>query len=359
MNCRSCGFSNTPGSRFCSSCGTLLPRTCDSCESPLVAGARFCANCGTPVVSDTQGRPSAAIRADVPFAHPFLYIKARSLVLWTVLSVPVLIILYVLAAASATAGEEIDPFFESLIFSSWLYGLLALWCIWKSAQKRVDFGLLIGRIPAGYHWLPVLGVVALLMVFSISTFWLFLYWLAVNFPDAADFFAEGEFFVTSESSRYSGLYNTQVFIMAVFVAPVIEEFVFRGILLTRWSLKWGTTSGIFVSSLVFALLHADLLGSFAFGVAMSLLYLQTRTLLVPMMAHALNNLVVAELSVLVLAIETGESASLAADLESGLMLAVVGALLMLPLVLWYFVRNWPRGGETVPYLAREPSTSQE
>jgi hypothetical protein len=303
-----------------------------------------------------QEQPSGAIRADVSFASPFLHIKARSLFLWAVLSIPVLIILYILAYAPASASEEIDPFFDLFISSSWLYGLLILWGIGKCAQNRVDFGLLIGRIPEGYRWLPVLGVVAILIVFSISTFWLFLYWIAVNFPDVAEseFFGGDDFFVTSEFSQYWGIYNALVFIVAVFVAPVIEEFIFRGILLTRWSLKWGPTGGILVSSLVFALLHADLLGAFTFGIAMSLLYLRTRTLLVPMMAHALNNLLAASLGALALASDAGESVSLAADLQPGLQLAVVGALVTLPFVLWYLIRNWPHGGETVPYFSTEP-----
>ena len=279
--------------------------------------------------------------------------------MWALAGFPILVVLYVLAFASASAGsfdEDIDPFFDLLIFSGWLYGLFIAWGLWKTARNRVDFGSLIGRIPLDHRWRSILVVVVLLMGFSISTFWLMLYWLAVNIPEAADFFATGELFATGEFTEYAGLYNVAVVALVVLVAPVVEEFIFRGLLLTRWSLRWGTTSGILVSSLVFALLHTDPVGAFAFGVVMSLLYIRTRTLLVPMVAHSLNNLLAVVLSALALTAEAEESASLIDDLESGLTVAIVGAIVTLPLVIWYVIRNWPRRGETAPYLAAGTTT---
>ncbi|MEW8430400.1 MAG: CPBP family intramembrane metalloprotease, partial [gamma proteobacterium symbiont of Ctena orbiculata] len=56
--------------------------------------------------------------------------------------------------------------------------------------------------------------------------------------------------------------------------------------------KWGINRAILISSLLFGAAHPDPIGAAAFGVAMSVLYLRTQTLLVPMFCHALNNLVV-------------------------------------------------------------------
>ena len=132
----------------------------------------------------------------------------------------------------------------------------------------------------------------------------------------------------------------------------MPTFVFRGILLTRWSAKWGTTVGILLSSFVFGVLHeVDFVGAFTFGIVMSLLYINTRTLFVPMAAHLLNNLVANGLEAITLTLDTGEGVSLIEDLESGLEFAVVGAAVTVPLLAWYIIRHWPHGGRNVPYLS--------
>lgn len=246
---------------------------CPVCGTENPAGGRFCTSCGTFIAGDTGLAASA---------NPFLKIKARSLLLWVVIGIPVLILSYVLAGSSLDSGEDLDPFIDELIFSTVFYGVLIGWAVWMTAKHRVDFGLLVGRIPTPYRWRSVVGIVLVLMVFSISTFWLILYWLARNVPEVAEFAAGGELYATEDYTDYPGLYNAQLLVVAVFVAPVVEELVFRGVLLTRWAAKWGPTVGILLSSFVFGIGHdVDFVGAFTFGIVMSLLYMSTRTLLIP------------------------------------------------------------------------------
>jgi uncharacterized protein len=75
----------------------------------------------------------------------------------------------------------------------------------------------------------------------------------------------------------------------VIAAPVVEEIFFRGFLMHRWAVRWGTTTGVVLSSAVFAVMHVELIGHFIFGVAMCALYVRTRSLWVPIAAHAVNN----------------------------------------------------------------------
>lgn len=76
---------------------------------------------------------------------------------------------------------------------------------------------------------------------------------------------------------------------AVVVAPLVEEMLFRGLILERMAGRWGMAGGIAVSSLLFGLMHFEPLGSTLFGVFMCLLYLEGRTLLLPILCHAINN----------------------------------------------------------------------
>lgn len=81
-------------------------------------------------------------------------------------------------------------------------------------------------------------------------------------------------------------------IATIFVSPVSEELIFRGVFLNRLKLIVPTTFAILISSLLFASLHnfGSIISSFIFGVCLSILYLKTENIFVPILAHFLNNL---------------------------------------------------------------------
>ena len=82
-----------------------------------------------------------------------------------------------------------------------------------------------------------------------------------------------------------------LFIVLVVVAPVTEEFIFRGVLMHRWAVKWGALSSVILSSLLFGAIHVDAFWfSRAIGsIFFALFYIRTRNLIVPIILHALNN----------------------------------------------------------------------
>ncbi len=79
---------------------------------------------------------------------------------------------------------------------------------------------------------------------------------------------------------------------AVIIAPMAEEFIFRGVLFSSiQKLGWPKCAWI-VSSLLFALIHNNapiFLPLFAFALALTWLYQKTGGLLAPMLAHSLFN----------------------------------------------------------------------
>jgi len=91
-----------------------------------------------------------------------------------------------------------------------------------------------------------------------------------------------------EDSWYP-LGNLAGIFLAVIMAPLIEEFLFRGYLLNRWTLKFGTVPAMLLSAGLFGVLHPDMLGAFMFALLMSLLYLKTRSLVAPILVHISNN----------------------------------------------------------------------
>ncbi len=81
-------------------------------------------------------------------------------------------------------------------------------------------------------------------------------------------------------------------VTAVLVGPLGEEIVFRGLLHRLASRYWGPLKAGLLSSLVFALVHAEpwlLLGLVGVGAALAFLYEATGSLLVCFVFHAVHN----------------------------------------------------------------------
>lgn len=83
-------------------------------------------------------------------------------------------------------------------------------------------------------------------------------------------------------------------LIVVVLAPLAEEIVFRGVLMTAISDRWGLFWGITVSSAVFASMHVvvvTMLPIFVLAVALSLVFVRTKSLWPPVIAHSVFNAV--------------------------------------------------------------------
>ena len=134
-----------------------------------------------------------------------------------------------------------------------------------------------------------------------------------------------------------------LFVAACVIAPIVEETIFRGILMQRWARRWGTPTGVIASSVLFAVLHQEWLGKIVFGVAMCALYLRTRRLWVPIAAHALNN------ALLVLPLLTDvighheEPAETLAEFRAHWWIGALTLVAGLALLRAYVLMLWPNG----------------
>lgn len=76
-------------------------------------------------------------------------------------------------------------------------------------------------------------------------------------------------------------------------APIIEEIIFRGILLSGLLNKYSSKAAIFLSALLFALMHANLkqgINAFLLGLVLGYLYCKTKSVYITMFAHFSNNI---------------------------------------------------------------------
>ena len=100
-------------------------------------------------------------------------------------------------------------------------------------------------------------------------------------------------FAVGENVQLSPIAYVMLVISTVILAPIWEELFFRGIMLRKFMIKWRTSTSIFVSSLLFAIFHfqlATIIYAFLIGVVLSIVYLKTKNIVVPIIMHAVANL---------------------------------------------------------------------
>lgn len=158
---------------------------------------------------------------------------------------------------------------------------------WHNIDWRLMF-----QNPAPDDYIPSLKLTTFIFVFSIAAAYAIFLPLSFILPEFVNYlYIELPPVIYSSQQQFPILPNVLSFISLVILAPIIEEFAFRGILLHRWSQKWGMNKAILFSSLLFGITHSDPVGAIAFGIAMCVIYLKTQTLVLPVICHAINNLV--------------------------------------------------------------------
>lgn len=78
----------------------------------------------------------------------------------------------------------------------------------------------------------------------------------------------------------------------IFVSPICEELLFRGVILNRLKLIVPTSFAIVISSILFGILHSygSIISASVFGVCMCVIYIKTKNILTCVLAHFINNL---------------------------------------------------------------------
>lgn len=184
---------------------------------------------------------------------------------------------------------------ESLLFNL-LYLLLAVLLWWVTFKQRDELTELLLNPPAPAELPEYLWLAVGMIISSIGLTYLMYYPLSLVAPELVQRWlldVPPLLYWDEQGSYWLG--NLLVVISAVIFAPIVEEFIFRGYLLNRWSLKLGALPAVILSSGLFAFLHNDILGAFVFGVVLCLLYMKTRSLVGPILVHIVNNLIAVSL----------------------------------------------------------------
>lgn len=85
------------------------------------------------------------------------------------------------------------------------------------------------------------------------------------------------------------------FMKVVIIAPVVEELIFRGVIMHGLMRNYSKATAIFFSGLLFALFHLNpwqFPATFMLGVLLGWLMIETKNILLAIAGHAINNLLV-------------------------------------------------------------------
>ena len=202
-------------------------------------------------------------------------------------------LLGVLIGILTSLGIEIDisnpenPIFVSLFYCAIMISI-CITTILRIQKSDLDPMLLVGTIwSKQIPWLMILTVSYAEKGVSRGIRLLCLYVSHLTSPNDVELLLKQSSFPFSYDASL-----LLTFFAIVIVAPLTEEFIFRGVLLHRWSSKWGVAIGITTSSVVFGLLHGDLFVAerISGAVIYALLYFKTQSLMVPIVLHTINNL---------------------------------------------------------------------
>ncbi|HEY8240607.1 MAG TPA: type II CAAX endopeptidase family protein [Kiritimatiellia bacterium] len=188
--------------------------------------------------------------------------------------------------------HDIDP--EQLLIvvqsATFHWTALAVTIVWlkvKGIPWASAFGLRLRELPARVGQ----GVILLLATMPVLIFYTLLYGLVLQ-ATGQDVAQQEVAYAISEAA--SPVMRGYFFFLAVVLAPLAEEILFRGVVMVALAKRLGAAAAITVTSLLFAVMHGhvpSIVPLFILSVALSLAYICTESLLVAVVMHGIFNLV--------------------------------------------------------------------
>ncbi len=155
--------------------------------------------------------------------------------------------------------------------------LLTRYIYWRNKTGGVPAILRGASVPAALRWGMGLGLLAVLPGLA--------YLIALQHSDLWPALAQ-----QLQANSKPGVLPW-IFSLAVGVAPLCEEFIFRGLIFGGLRRSMGARGAIIISAAIFAIIHpaVSMLPVFALGIFAAVAYERSKLLLAPMLVHAIYN----------------------------------------------------------------------
>ncbi len=233
-----------------------------------------------------------------------------------------------------------------------LYGFFFLFNFGALSRAGLSYNRLFGTFPT---WRTLgryaLWVVPLVISAIASTYVLYLP-LSYVFPGFVKswYLESSPVMIWQRGDNYI-LANAVNYLTIVLIAPVMEEFFVRGLLLTRWTAKWDVTRAILTSSIAFGLLHTNIIGGFCFACVMAIFYIRTKSLFIPISLHILNNLSAWIMGYITMDLDTPASYETISEFQESWWIGLIALVISVPCVILFSRRYVLKTNWRVPYLS--------
>ena len=224
--------------------------------------------------------------------HPLSVVPARAIILIIVISliIPFPVVWFIWPLSFDY--PDVVPHVDAMAFVGF-YGLAVGMVFIIASRRNVNWRDLPFTVPVRREAIRDCLLAVPLLGLAIASVFLLYIPLSYIWPDLVQSYLLDPLpSIIARWDREAVIATVLNVLSAVVLAPVVEEVLFRGFLLNRWIMKYGTVLGIAFSSAVFALLHADILGAMVFSVFLAMIYLRSGSLVGPILIHAVNNLIV-------------------------------------------------------------------
>lgn len=208
----------------------------------------------------------------------FSYLKFKELIFLVLIVIATRL---VIISIGITSGKS------TFIFNLFLYGVVLIWIMIKCNNFEIKYRKIIGGVPKKFGWLKIIILGISLSFLSAGMFWLLLYIGSFISPSLV------KKIIKVNTSNFL-LQNKYILFLlnrgiVIIIVPIVEEFVFRGMLLHKLKVKWGIKRAILISSMIFAIFHLNFIGGFIFSIILSILYIKDENLIIPIILHIINN----------------------------------------------------------------------
>lgn len=136
--------------------------------------------------------------------------------------------------------------------------------------------------------------------------------------------------------------------------------VIHGIMLHRWASKWGDVKAILGIGLFYALtFYSNLISGFITGIILCLLYIKTRTLIVPIVFRLISILISLIIESYYFFAVQSSNDNVLQQFQSEFKLGIILFSISAPYLIWWLHKNWLNKNEELPYFANAQSLASK
>jgi uncharacterized protein len=238
--------------------------------------------------------------------------------------------------------------------------MIFVWYVIKEFKRaNINYRFILGSLKEVDFKLVVV-LTTMKFFFAWGMYFTTLYGLSFIFPNYVENQINDQSFTT-----VVGCVSYQV--GALFFAPLMEELIYRGIVLQKFALKKDIFQGLIISAIAFTLMHFrfDVIPLFITGIIYALLYLKTKQLAMPILCHFLYNLIVGVTNIYdqyFSGVDPSIKTTVAEYQQQFLdkwQLNILFIALSAPYLAYFIYKNFPRNYDIqrLPYFANQLSSS--